>query len=319
MDMGGALNAIVNIAARMGGGSTETVEKQYIKGRRMRTDAGESSSTILDLEGGRLLSLNHGERTYTDISLDSMLIMAQAMAQRMGQGGAAPAAGAEPSEAAGDVDYSFDVSVDRTGERQQIAGYSAEQVLVTIELEARGVPEGEREEQGGRMVLLNDLWVSEDVPGYDAVRDMQTEQGQRMAASAGGGMSGIAAAMGGQDPRQRAAMERAAEEMTKVEGMPVRTTMHMVLVPLDQPFDREAVLSGESREEASGGGGGVGGLVGGLLGRRRQQPPPQEQAPTQAKLMTFIDELVEVSTAPIPDAMFRVPEGYRRVDYGTGG
>jgi len=316
MDMGGAMNAIMNIAARMGGGSTETVEKQYIKGRRMRTDANESSSTILDMEGGRWLSLDHEARTYIEVSMDSLMAMAQGMARTMGQAGAAERA--EPTDpSASEVDYSFDVSVDRTGREERIAGYQAEQVLLTIEMEARGVPEGEQQEQGGRMVLLSDLWVSTDVPGYQAMRDLQTEQGTRMAGSASD-MSGVIGALGGQDPRQRAAMERAGEEMSKVEGMPVRTTMHMVMVPLDQPFDRDAVLEAQPQQQASGGGG-VGGLVGGLLGRRRQEPPPQEQAPTQVKLLTVVDELIEVSTSSIPDSMFEVPEGYRRVDFGAGG
>ena len=135
----------------------------------MRTDSNENSSSIIDMESGRILTLNHENRTYVEVSFDSLLAMTQALTSGTGQ--AAAGGGAQPPEnAASDVDYSFNVSVDQTGESERIAGYEAERVFMTVEMEARGTPEGETQEQGSRMVMFTDMWMSTDLPGYQAMR-----------------------------------------------------------------------------------------------------------------------------------------------------
>lgn len=324
ISFGGAMDKVVGIAARLGGGSTDVTETQYLQGRRMRTDV-DGSSTILDLEGGRLVSLDHKAKTYTDVSLDSMAVFAQAMATSLEQG-AVSGSGRTQEPGEPEVDYAFAVSVEPTGEKQTVAGYAAERVFVTVELEARGVPEGEQEEEGGRMVLLTEMWLSSSVPGLDAFRALQEEQAAKWSGAAFGAQSGTPAMLGG-DPRQRAALERAAEEMKKVEGMPVRTTTYMVMVQLDKPFDRDAAL-GDKEEEKGGvsAGQAAKSIVGGLLGRRRQQqaPPPEEQepeeAPAQATLFKMVEELVEVSTSPLSASLFQVPQGYTVIGLeGLGG
>src|SRR5687767_13479256 len=71
---GGALQGLASAAARMSGTSLEWEETQYIKGRRTRTDLEESSS-IVDMELRRALTLDHPAKTYTEFSFDSLKAM----------------------------------------------------------------------------------------------------------------------------------------------------------------------------------------------------------------------------------------------------
>ena len=314
ISMGGAMDALMGMAARMGGGSTETVETQYIKPGKMRTDVMESSS-IVDLEGRRYISVDHNNRTYTVVSFDSVTAMAQSMSQQMNQAGQAPRQPTSPPTDQPQMEYSFDVSVDRAGERQSIAGYQAERVFVTVEMEGREAGTQDQDGQGGRIVMLTDMWVSPDAPGYEAFASNQSDQAQAMA-GATRDMSSAMGAMFAQNPNQRAAMERAAEEMKKVEGMPLKTTTHMVMVPLDQEFDRDAALAPPApKQEGSGVSAGdvARSALGGLFGRGRQpepEPEPAADGPTQLTVMRVEQEVIEISTAAIPDSTFEVPQGY---------
>lgn len=318
VSFGGAMDRIVGLAARLGGGSADmdTEEVQYIKGPRMRTDS-DGTSSIADLERGRFITLDHSARTYVEFSVDSMAAMMQAMAGNVEQAREerAEAAAAEPDEPP-QVEFTFDVAVDRTGERESILGYDAERSFVTVTVDARdaGAAPGE---PGGRFVVLMDIWSSRSVPGHDVLEGLSREQGEWVARAGAAELGEAFAAAMASEPGQRAAFERAAEEMGKVEGMHVRTTTYMVVGTTDHPFDRQVAIAPPERRE--GGGVSVGdaarSALGGLLGRGRPAAPPPEPEPepTQLTLFKSVQELVEVSTSPLSDALFEVPEGYRRV------
>lgn len=307
VSMGGAMDRAMGLAARLGAGSTETTETQYIKGTRIRTDS-DGSSTIADLGSGRLTILDHDARTYMSIAFDSMMASAAGMAEEAGSP-LAPAREGGPGPGADDV--SWNVSVERPGDREDVAGYPAERVFITVEMDMAAVSQEELEGQGGRMVVFTEMWVSRDVPGQTSLESLGSEYASSAQATGTAMMAAFA-----RDPGQRAGLERAAEEMSKVEGMPVRTTTHLVMVPPESTFDRRQALQGEGAE-GEGEGEGVSaesvarGLMGGLLGRGRSEPEPEEQEPvTQVTILRVMEELVEVETGSLPESLFEVPEGY---------
>jgi hypothetical protein len=307
---GGALQGIATVAARLGGESLDWEETQYIKGRRMRTDL-EKSSSILDMERRRVLSLDHTQMTYTELSLDSLQAMAEAIARNVSESAAnppPPAAGEPPPS---EYEYTTDVSLDRTGERQRIAGYDAEQTFLTVTVDAREKA-APPTEPGARFVVLTELWTTRSLPGQEQLQAIFQEQAAEMADAGAKDLStALGTAMAGQ-PGQRTAFERAAEEMKKVEGAPVRTTLYMVVGTTDNAFDRAALLA----EQAPSGGSTLGGIargaLGGLLGGRAPERAP-EREPTQAMVFKVVDELIDVSTGPVDEALFETPAAYRRI------
>ena len=310
---GGALQGVASVAARLGGGSLDWEETQYIKGRRVRTDV-EKTSSILDMERGRVLSLDHSEKTYTEISFDSLKAAFQAMAQSMSQAGATPSAQpAQPSEQQSNIEYKTEVSLDRTGERQRINGFDAEQVFLTVTVDARDKT-APPTDPGARFVVLTELWNTRSLPGQEQLAAIYEEQAAELADAGAKDMAdALGAAMSGQ-PGQRTAFERAAEEMKKVEGTPVRTTIYMVGGTTEHAFDRAALLA--DQQPKSGGrslGNAARSALGGLLGGGRAPEPAPEKEPTQAMLFKVVDELLEVRTGPVAETLFDTPAGYRRL------
>jgi hypothetical protein len=306
VELPGALGTMMRAAARLGGGSTETVETTYIKGSRMRTDSQESS-VIVDLEDGRVIFLDHGARTYQVMDLDAAAAFAEQAAREAHEGQAVQ----DDGDAAGKISFRF--AVDRPNERQQIAGYRAERFFITMEAEGEFVPEdGEEREEAGTLVVLTDLWASSDVPVAGARGEFDDVSAQQFA-EAGSSLVETLAAAFADDPALRTAFEQSAAEASKIEGMAVRTVTTFVGVAPGHRFDRALVT--EPRQES-----GARRALGRLGARAaaaavgQAAPTGQSAEPTQSVIMTLTSEVRNISTASLDASLFEIPDGYTQVD-----
>lgn len=309
VDFAGGLGTAMRIASRLGGGSTESVETTYIKGRRMRTDS-DQSSTILNLDDGRITVLDHTARTYTTYTFEEMVNQARAAAAEANR---SSTNGQEDAQAR--LDFRFDV--DATSERQRVAGYDAQRVFLTMEAAAEAVPEGQTEmEDAGRLVVLTDMWTSRDIPILQA-RSAFEDASAQQAAEAGAALTEGFAAAFADDPRMRVAFEQSMEEARKIEGMAVKSVTHFVSVAPGQQFNRAAITNPEQgpslaqRAAQQGARAAVGGLMGRLGGRRAPEPEPAAEAePTQVTIFTVTSEVRNVRTGNVDASLFEVPAGY---------
>jgi hypothetical protein len=323
LDMPGAMGTAMRLAARMGGGSTETVETTYIKGRRMRTDS-DDSSTIIDLEAGRFITLDHKAKTYVSMTFDEMLELTRAQAEQLKSGVREEG----PADAESQVNFRF--AVDATNERQQISGYNAARVFLTMEAEGEFTPEGEtRREQAGTLVVLTDMWTSKDVPAFAALSTFNDASAQRFATQGSAMAEAMAAAFAGQ-PNMKVAFEQSAEQARKVDGMPIRTVTRFISVAHGQKFDR--AMATDPKPEAGPGvaqqagraalgrlGRAAAAAAGGRQQQQQQAEPGQAQAEmTQATLMTVTSEVRNISSRTLDAALFEVPAGYRAVSLDAG-
>jgi hypothetical protein len=323
LDMPGAMGTAMRMAARMGGGSTETVETTYIKGRRMRTDS-ENSSTIIDLEAGRIITLDHKAKTYVSMSFDEMLEATRAQAEQLQSGGRAEG----PADAESQVNVRF--AIDAANERQKISGYDAERFFLTIEAEGEFTPEGEaRREQAGTLVVLTDMWTSKNVPAFAALSSFNDASSQRFAAQGSAMAEVLAAAFAGQ-PNMQVAFEQSAEQARKMDGMPLLTVTRFVSVAPGHKFDR--AMATEPKPDAGPGvaqqagraalgrlGRAAAAAAGGRQQQQQQAEPGQPQAEaTQATLMTVTSEIRNISSRTLAATLFEVPAGYRAVAFDAG-
>lgn len=309
----GALGTLMSMASRAQGGDAQ-IRTEYVSGRRMRTDEGKASSTIIDLEQNRMYMLQHEEKTYFSMSLDSMVAGMAAMGDAMAGAEIQPQASVEEAPS-----LEFKVEVDRTGERSEISGYRAERVLVTLEAERmESAPDPSADEDGPptRLVLLMDLWLSGEVPGYGTLQAFQQELATNMQAAAPGaaGAADMMLDMITQTPGTQQALEKAAEEMRKLPGMPVRTSTFIVTVPVAERFQRDPVLNPESPSAGSAARSAARSAIGGLFGRKKQAADEETGEPTQSTVLTLIDTLMEVDTGPLSPDLFRVPADYTEIE-----
>jgi len=309
-EFGGAMGQMMKMVP---GGDEPTRETTFVKGSLMRTDSDESS-TIMNPIDGILSVLQHDERTYYSFSMDEMGEMAAGMA-----GGMMAPEGGQGWE--GQPQFETRISTDRTGRTQEIGGFEAQEVLMTVEM----VTQGGGEEEGSTMVLFTQLWLSSDVPGYDAYQAAQAQMAEGFMNSGGGG--GLAAAFA-QDPGMQDAFKENMKVLKDIEGMPVKTVSAFVTVPNGMEFDVDAALASMDEPLSSG----EGGMdmaaaaqdamrnLGGMFGRRGQKEEEEESGPeVQTVTMRVTSTIEDIRTSGIGDELFQIPEGYRKVDPGIGG
>jgi hypothetical protein len=317
VEMKGALGAIAKIASKFGGGGTgDAVQTTSIKGARMRTDDGDQSSVIVDLDKSSFTMLDHRRKTYTVVTVAQMAQALDSLSKAM-----APAqAAAQPQPAAGDggrADVKFDLKVDPTGEKKPVAGADAERTWITLTTDVAYTPEGEtKAEDAGRIVMFVDQWNSKDHPAWKAMQEFQRktpamfeQQGSRSSAALAG------------QPGMTAAMAKAAEEASKIEGLDMLSTTYMVMVAPDKQFDRTLAMSEKPVEEKKGPSASdvAKSALGGILGRKKQEEKPaqEEPPPDQVTLVVVTQQVTDVSTASLPASLFEVPAGYREVNFGA--
>ncbi len=354
------------VARRAGGESTHTI---HVLDAKMRVDEGDAS-TVMDAEELRWLLLFHDMEAYMEFGIGDVPDMMAAMDEALARAEAeleAELADAdmdrEELEAAmAEAQATMDVSVDyvNTGESQVINGYAADRHQVIVRVEGAADVEGAEEIEGGALVVVLDMWLSEELarenPLYIGHGDgadnpfvqamLANPQYQEMVdeISAGfepGNPSSELALFGMVDPRVGAAMDEAVTQLAELDGMAVRTTAVVALLPPQVELDTELLLAwtpdgmGDqivgaateaarqaARDAAAGAArdalrGAVSGRLG-RLGRRGGGDEEPEEAEVAEEdlviqpLLRWNSEVTQVRTVgvPTPD-MFVIPAGYR--------
>jgi hypothetical protein len=325
VDLGGGMNALMRMA-----GTSEVKETAYIKGKKLRSDS-EKQSTIFDLDNGRYIVLNHADRTYTSVPLADMARVATSAVRGATTDASTKTNASVKTDASGDklkatatdtagnkADFVVDLKVEPTHERRNINGNDAQRAFVTMETDVRVTPQGETQSQAaGKLIILMDTWNASSGPASDAIRAWEQAASKEVAAAAFGGKGSPSPAIGGANPQVGEAMKKAREEAQKIEGVAVKSTMHLVIVAPDQKFDRALAQKGTDPEggaPADKPKSGLRGMIGRAMESKAQ--PKQEQTTeqqTQGTLAKVITEIRDVRTTSVPASMFEIPAGYREV------
>jgi len=316
VDLGGGMNAIMRMA-----GGNEVRETASIKGKKMRTD-NDKQSTIFDLENSRYIMINHTDRTYTSVPLaDMMRASTSAMRGMKTDASKDQLKGTATDSAGNKADFTVDIKVEPTSQRQNINGNDAERAFITMDTDMRVTPQGESQSQeAGRLVVLMDTWNANTGPASDAVRAWEKAASKEVAAAAFGSRANMGPAMAA-NPKMGEAMKKAAEEAQKIDGIAVLSTMHLVFVAPGKQFDRALALK-ETDGGAAGGsapaekpkGGGLRGMIGKAIeANSKQQQPKAQQDQTQGTFAKVRTEIRDVKSTSLPASMFEIPAGYREV------
>ncbi len=325
----GGLGALASFAARMGGGSMhDNHQTTTISGHKLKTESG-NTATIIDADAGSFTTIDNKEKTYTTMTFAQMATaMKQArqnMANQMNKSNDAPAA--DPKAQKSNMDMKYSVKVDPTGEHQKVAGYDAEHVFLTISVEGNAKSENEDSQQVGTIVLLIDQWLSKDAPQIAAMRDFQKAYMGKAGDAFRAQASGLQAAFAS-DARIKDGFAAAGKELAKMQGISLRSTTYVTLVPPNVTFDRNLALGDASaasaadaakKDDAPKGGSRFGGLMGALksvaakASEKSDDKSTSTGPPKQATLMTLTDQVTGITQEAVPASAFSVPAGYREL------
>jgi len=351
VQMAGFLGALLTRGA--GGESTHSI---HVLDARMRSDDGDVSM-IFDAEEAQWHILYHELEGYQSFGLAEIREMSEELARAMEEARAEyeeelEANRAEMEEAMAEAQRTMDVSVEYLdrGERQTINGFAADRHQVVVRVEDAGDIEGADEVDGGALILVLDFWMSEELarqhPLYLGHGDgadnpfaqalMSNPDYQEIMADFSdswepGNPGGELTLFAMVDPRIGAAMDEALNELGQIDGMAVRTTSVVALLPPAAELDTDQLIAWEPRSmgdqlqgqatqaardaAASAARDAVRGLTRGLFGGGGGDDDDAEVSEEELviqPLLRYTTEVLDVRTvgSPTPD-MFLVPESYR--------
>lgn len=283
--------------------------------RTLARGAGESIE-IVSLGEDRIWSVDPARKTYTETTFTAQRAALQKNIEAMREAQASQQQGASGVDESSCEWLPPESDVKRTGAQQSIAGYRAEQIVVTGSQACRD----RQTSQTCQFTLTLDQWIAPDFSEAEETLDFQRAYAEKLGLSAGASrdVAEQAEAMFG---RYEGIWKAIGSSMQEVDGYPVKTSFALAVGGPECETARSAGTQ-ETRPSvgalAQGALGGLGGLLN--RGRRNQQPEPQEEtaaAPSgsdsMVNLMTITSELVSVRTDPVPAEHFQVPTGFRQV------
>jgi hypothetical protein len=315
--------------ANMTGTSTTT-----ISGDRARTDSelrfesamvralahgvGGQTVEIVDLDQDRIYAVNPKKKTYTESSFTEKRAQLQQAMQAAQQGQAKQAQGASGVDESKCEWLPAKSDLKRTGEKNTIAGYTAEHVVITASQACRERDSG----QVCEFALTLDQWMAADFKSSAEALKYQQAYAEKLGLTASSS----------RDFSERAQTlfsgyegiwKQIAAKMKDVKGYSVKASFSLGVGGAQcESAQKGQAASGSGERPGVGGAlmkGALGGL-GGLFGKKKKDDAPSSTAPSAApgpngiyNLMTIGTELVSVKTDAAPAGTFEVPAGFKKV------
>jgi hypothetical protein len=303
---------------------TETKMQSKLIGFLARGAAGPTAEIVL-LDDGKIYHLNLNKKEYTETTFDQLRSqMQQAQDQMKSNTDKAQDKSQQQPTA---VDQSkcvwlpAKVSVNKTGETAQIAGYDSQRTIVTATQPCQDMDSGSICD----ITLVLDMWNSAGFSESSEARKYYSAYATKM---------GFDAATL-QDSSQRAkAMfsqyqgiwTEVAGKMASIKGYPVKNgfTMAMGGAQCKDPKAQQNQSSDSDSSSNNGGGlaGALAGGLGGLFHKKSDSDAPAAQAapatppvplpPGEVALMTVTTQLVSVSTDNVSPDSFTVPADFKK-------
>ncbi len=294
---GGAMLSMMRMMGPFARGTRDpVVSTVMVKGNRMATIHKDSAS-VIDLDKETITSIDFTHKTYSVMTFAEMKQAMEDAMQRMKQ------------SRQGSADVNFKVSAKTTGQTKQINGVQAKEIILTLVMESSDQQSGQK----GGMKMDVDSWFGPAVPGYDEVKNFYRKMGEKMSGFMPGGSP--LGPMGAGRPDMSKAFEQAAQEMAKMDGIPVLrvTTMTGAGGPQQQqqPQGQQPAASSEDSGARPGRFGLPGGFGG--FGRKKQQDQPQ-QSQQAGTLLETTTELSGFSSDAVDASKFEVPAGFKQVE-----
>ena len=292
MKFEGFIGGIMNRMFGGGDGLTSTVA---VKGNRMST-INDTNGQIIDLSEEKIYLLDVKRKEYKPVTFAEMRKQMEEAKKALQQ--QSQSMNPEDKQAAQDAgkQIEFDADVKETEERKSVAGQEARRVILTITMREKG----KTLEEGGGLVLTNDMWLAAKVPAMEELQAFYVKYFKAVFEGTFTGMDASQAnAVTAFLPGFAALAERMAAETKKLQGTAVMSTM-----TIEGVKSAEQMKAAEKQQQSSGGGGISGALAGRLMRGRGGS------AQQRTKAFTSTHELLSVATT-VSDADLAIPAGFK--------
>ncbi len=320
-------------------GDKSRSDEEYIYTGRMKTLVGgkpRQSSTIVRLDRGMILDVDHAKKEYSELTFAQMgQMMTQGMADMQSQ-----MADPKARQAMQEVEMTYKLDVQRTGKKETVNSFAAEQVIVTMVATPKDKSQAGAPGMGSYTMKM-DQWLSTTVPGQAEMSAYYRLWAEKMGLDPQ--LQRMGRAMAGP---YAAGFKQMAEKLKDIKGTPVRST---VTIDIDaaagmtpaQKADMEKAMAdaetsratakkkkdaqdekdSDSDAASSVAKGDVGGALGGFLSKRLGKAAENKveksvgtpRASGGSAAFSSTTDMLSVSTGAAA-ASFEVPAGYKKVE-----
>ena len=271
------------------------VSTTVVKGDRKAT-MNDTTGQIIDLSEEKIYDLDLKKKEYKVTTFDELrrrMKEAQERAEQdvrreEGRSEREPEASSKPEK-----EYEVDFDMKETGQKRQIAGHEARQVIMTITVREKG----RTLEEGGGIVTTADSWLGPKIPAMKEALDFDLRYWQKLHGGDATVSAEQMAAVLAMFPLVGKAQERMRKENVNLDGAPLATTTTFEAVKTAEQVAQEA--------EANKGGGGGG--LGGMLAKRMMK---KDAPKPRSTIFTVQHEYQEVSTN-VAAADLELPAGFK--------
>lgn len=298
---------------RLFGANKPLTSVDYFHGNMKRIDNLDDKgrvkqSTIIDLDRELIINVDHEDKSYTQMTFAEWREMIKTglagLTSQPQQREQNP-----NEEKAPEVNISFTPEIKPTGEKENIAGYPAEKVIMTLKLEAETKPEENRKEQNeparGGLTVRTDYWLAKSVRGYDEIQAFNKNMLEKMGtADLGSGLSQIFENVMKNNPELGEAMKKLEEESKNLDGVPLRTSS-IFETWAEQPNANMQTPEEEKKELPKS----VGGLFKGFGKKLAKKDKEDEDKPRV--LLESHNEISAIEYTDLAADLFAVPANYK--------
>ena len=302
---GGVLKSAMAIAGVFSKQAREPIQSTVsVKGDRMLHKS-QTHASVIDLASGTITSIDFQKKTYSVMTFDEMKQMLEQMQQRMKKGGDNQA------------QMNFKVEAKATDRTKQVAGVDCKEMILKMTMEGTDQTNGQK----GAMVITTDMWIGPASAGYKEVREFYRRMAEKINWTPGGNMFMS-------NPDAAKGMAEVYKEVAKLDGVPVQQMITMgaegTVPPSGSQPSPEAQQQPQQQPERPSVGSALGGALGGRFGigrKKTSSETPQQPTNTSGgggtasgSLLEMTTELNSFSQAPVDDAQFAIPAGFKKVE-----
>lgn len=254
----------------------------------------DAMSQIIDLNEEKVYELDMKKKEYRVTTFDELrrrMKEAQERAERDVRQQAPQEQKPAKDEPTKELEVDFDAK--ETGQRKQVAGYDARQVIMTVTVREKG----KALEESGGLVMTADSWLGPEIAALEELTEFDTKYYTKLY---GGTAMAIAAEQMAMVlamyPGLQKATQRLKQEGDRLKGTPLATTTTFEAVR------SKAAMEEQAKQKDSGGGG-----LGGMLARKMMK---KEDPKPRATIFTMQHEFLEVGTS-VSQSDVDIPAGFK--------
>lgn len=271
------------------------VSTTAVKGDR-KSVMNDSTGQIIDLSEEKVYNVDLKKKEYQVTTFDEMRRQMKEARERAEKDAREQAEKEDPEREKQQATREWEVDFDakETGQKKQIAGHDARQVIMTVTLREKGRP---LEESGG-VVMTSDTWFGPNLAPLKELSDFDTRYYKQLYGEEAFGLAAEQMAMVmAMYPMIKQASDRLKQEGNKLEGTPLAT-----VVTFEAVKSKAQLAEQQKSQEGSGGGG-----IGGMLARRIKKP---EEPKARVTIFTTHHEFQDIATS-VDAASVALPAGFK--------